>query len=178
MLEVIVIVAVVVAIAIAAVLILAATKPDTFRVQRAAAINAPADRIYPLIADFHQWLNWSPWEGRDPALKRSYSGAERGKGAVYAWEGNRNVGSGRMEILEANSPSLVKIQLDFLKPFEAHNIAEFTMLPQGNATNLTWVMHGPAPFMSKVMHVFINMDKMIGKDFETGLANLKAAAEK
>jgi Polyketide cyclase / dehydrase and lipid transport len=178
MLEVIVIIAVVVAIAIAAVLILAATKPDTFRVQRAAAINAPADRIYPLIADFHQWLNWSPWEGRDPALKRSYSGAERGKGAVYAWEGNRNVGSGRMEILEANSPSLVKIQLDFLKPFEAHNIAEFTMLPQGNATNLTWVMHGPAPFMSRVMHVFINMDKMIGKDFETGLANLKAAAEK
>jgi hypothetical protein len=178
MLEVIVIIAVVVAIAIAAVLILAATKPDTFRVQRAAAINAPADRIYPLIADFHQWLNWSPWEGRDPALKRSYSGAERGKGAVYAWEGNRNVGSGRMEILETNSPSLVKIQLDFLKPFEAHNIAEFTMLPQGNATNLTWVMHGPAPFMSKVMHVFINMDRMIGKDFETGLANLKAAAEK
>ncbi len=97
-------------------------------------INAPADKVFPLIADFHEWRKWSPWEDRDPELKRTYGGAERGKGAVYAWEGNKNVGSGRMEILEANSPSLVKIQLDFLKPFEAHNIAEFTMLPQGNAT--------------------------------------------
>jgi hypothetical protein len=178
MFETLIIIAIVLAVAIAAVLIIAATKPGSFSVQRSAVVNAPADKVFPLIADFHQWLNWSPWEGRDPALKRTYSGAERGKGAIYAWEGNRNVGSGRMEILEANSPSLVEIQLDFLKPFEAHNIAEFTMLPQGNATNLTWVMHGPSPFMSKVMHVFINMDKMIGKDFETGLANLKAAAEK
>jgi uncharacterized protein YndB with AHSA1/START domain len=178
MFETLIIIAVVLAAAIAAVLILAATKPDRFSVQRAAIINGPAEKVFPLIADFHQWLNWSPWEGRDPALKRTYSGAERGKGAIYAWEGNRNVGSGRMEILEANAPSRVKIQLDFLKPFEAHNVAEFTMLPQGNATNLTWVMHGPSPFMSKVIHVFINMDKMVGKDFETGLANLKAAAEK
>jgi uncharacterized protein YndB with AHSA1/START domain len=178
MFETLVIIAVVLAILIAIVLILAATKPDTFRIERAATLNAPADKIFPLIADFHQWLNWSPWEGRDPALKRTYSGAERGKGAVYAWEGNKNVGSGRMEILEASAPSTVVIKLDFLKPFEAHNTAEFTMMPQGGATNVIWVMQGPAPFLSKVMQVFMNMDRMIGKDFETGLANLKTLTEK
>ena len=111
-------------------------------------------------------------------MQRSYSGAASGKGAVYAWEGNRNVGSGRMEILEAASPSKIVIKLDFLKPFEAHNTAEFTMLPQGDATSITWLMHGPASFMVKVMHVFINMDKMVGKDFEAGLANLKRLVEK
>jgi hypothetical protein len=177
MFETLVIITVVLAIVIAAVLVLAATKPDTFRVERAAMLSAPADKIYPLIADFHQWLSWSPWEGRDPQLKRTYSGAERGKGAVYAWDGNKNVGSGRMEILEASSPSKIVIKLDFLKPFEAHNVAEFTMLPQGGATNVIWVMHGPAPFISKVMQVFMNMDRMIGKDFETGLANLKTITE-
>jgi uncharacterized protein YndB with AHSA1/START domain len=178
MFETLIIIAVVLAIVIAVILILAATKPDTFRVERTAVVNAPADKVFPLIADFHQWLNWSPWEGRDPALKRSYSGAERGKGAVYAWDGNKNVGSGRMEILEATSPSTVVIQLDFLKPFEAHNTAEFTMLPQGGATSVIWVMQGPAPFLSKVMQVFMNMDRMIGRDFEAGLANLKTMTEK
>jgi len=178
MLQTLVIIAIVLVIAIVAVLILAATKPDRFSVRRAALINAPAEKVFPLIADFHEWRKWSPWEDRDPDLKRTYGGAARGKGAVYAWEGNRNVGSGRMEILEAESPSLVKIQLDFLKPFEAHNIAEFTMLPQGNATNLDWVMSGPAPFMSKLMQVFMSFDKMIGKDFEAGLARIKSVSEK
>lgn len=177
MFETLVIIAVVLAIIIAIVLILAAGKPDTFRIERAATMNASAEKVFPLIADFREWLNWSPWEGRDPALKRSYSGAERGKGAVYAWDGNKNVGSGRMEILEANAPSKVVIKLDFLKPFEAHNTAEFTMLPQGGATNVIWVMHGPAPFMSKVMQVFMNMDRMIGRDFEAGLSSLKAVSE-
>src|SRR5215813_3064224 len=178
MLQTLVIIAIVLAVAIAVVLIVAATKPDSFSIRRAAVINAPADKVFPLIADFHEWRKWSPWEDRDPELKRTYSGAERGKGAIYAWQGNKNVGSGRMEILEANSPALVKIQLDFLKPFEAHNIAEFTMLPQGNATHLSWVMHGPAPFMSKVMQVFMSFDKMIGKDFESGLAKIKSVSEK
>jgi len=178
MFETLVIIAIVFVIVIAAVLILAATKPDRFRIERAATLKAPADKIFPLIADFHQWLNWSPWEGRDPQLKRTYSGPERGKGSVYAWEGNKNVGSGRMEILEAGSPSKILIKLDFLKPFEAHNTAEFTMLPQGGATSVNWAMHGPASFMAKVMHVFMNMDRMIGKDFETGLANLKTISEK
>jgi uncharacterized protein YndB with AHSA1/START domain len=178
MFEIIVIIAVVLAIAIAIVLILAMTKPDRFRVERAAAIKAPPEKIFALIDDFHQWRSWSPWEDRDPAMKRTYEGTERGKGAVYAWDGNKNVGAGRMEILTATAPSTIVIKLDFIRPFEGHNTAEFTMLPQGGATNVTWAMHGPAPLMHKVMQVFMNMDRMIGKDFETGLANLKAAAER
>jgi len=178
MFEIIAIVAVALAIAIAAVLILAATKPDRFSVQRAITVKAPPETIFPLIDDFHQWGSWSPYEHKDPAMKRSFSGAESGKGAVYAWDGNKNVGSGRMEILDASAPSKIRIKLDFFTPFEGHNTAEFTMLPQGDATSLTWLMHGPAPFMSKLMQVFMNMDSMIGKDFEVGLANLKGLAEK
>ena len=178
MLEIISIIAVVLAIAIAAVLILAATKPATLRVQRAIDIKVPAEKIFPLISDFHQWRSWSPYEQKDPAMKRSYSGAESGKGAVYAWEGDKNVGSGRMEILEAASPSKVVIKLDFFTPFEGHNTAEFTMLPQGDGTHVTWVMYGPANFMSKLIQVFISLDNMIGKDFEAGLANLKRITEK
>jgi hypothetical protein len=111
-------------------------------------------------------------------MKRSYSGAESGKGAVYAWDGNKNVGSGRMEILDTSAPTKIVIKLDFFTPFEGHNTAEFTMLPQGDATNVTWLMHGPAPFMAKIMHVFMNIDRMVGKDFEIGLANLKRLTEK
>jgi len=177
MFELIVIIAVVLAVAIAVVLILAATKPDTLRVQRAITVKAPAEKIFPLINDFHQWRSWSPYEDRDPALKRTYSGAESGKGAVYAWEGNNNVGSGRMEILETSVPSKIRIKLDFFKPFEGHNTAEFTMLPQGDATSVTWLMQGPARFVTRVMQVFINLDNMIGKDFEVGLANLKKLTE-
>ena len=178
MLEIIAIIAVILAVAIAIVLVLASTKPATFSIQRSAVMQAPAETIFPLINDFHQWTKWSPWENKDPALKRSYSGAESGKGAVYAWDGNRNVGSGQMEILEAQVPSKITIKLDFFKPFEGHNTAEFTMLPQGDVTNLTWTMVGPAVFMSKVMQVFMNLDNMIGRDFEAGLANLKKLAEK
>ena len=177
MLEIVAIIAVILAIAIAVVLIFAATKPNTLRVQRSASVKAPAEKIFPLINDFHQWVSWSPYEHRDPALKRTYSGAESGKGAVYAWDGNKNVGSGRMEILEADTPTKIRIKLDFLKPFEAHNTAEFTMQPHGGATNILWVMTGPAPFMSKVMQVFMSFDSMIGKDFEAGLANLKTISE-
>ena len=178
MFEVIAILAVVLAIAIAIVLVLAATKPDRFSVQRATTVKALPETIFPLISDFHQWRSWSPYEHKDPAMKRSYSGAASGKGAVYAWDGNKNVGSGRMEILDASAPSKVVIKLDFFTPFEGHNTAEFTMLPQGDATNVTWLMHGPAPFMNKLMQVFMNLDHMIGKDFEVGLANIKAISEK
>jgi uncharacterized protein YndB with AHSA1/START domain len=178
MLEIIALIAVILAIAIAVVLVLAATKPDRFSIQREITIRAPAEKIFPLINDFHQWVAWSPYEHRDPALKRTYSGAESGTGAIYAWEGNNNVGSGRMEILETAVPSKIVIQLDFFKPFEGHNTAEFTMLPQGDATHVTWLMHGPAPFMNKLMQVFMNLDKMIGKDFEAGLINLKTVTEK
>lgn len=182
MFEIIAIIAVVLAIAIAILLILAATKPDTFTVRRATTVKAPPETIFPLINDFHQWGTWSPYETKDPAMKRTYSGAASGKGAVYAWQGNKNVGSGRMEILDSSVPSKIVIKLDFFAPFEGHNTAEFTMLPQGDATNattnVTWLMHGPSRFMGKIMHVFINMDRMVGKDFEIGLANLKRLAEK
>ena len=178
--EIIAISAVALAVAIAIVLILASTRPDTFSVRRSAVVEAPAEKIFPLIENFHQWVNWSPWEDRDPAMKRTYAGAERGKGAIYAWDGNKNVGSGRMEILDASSPSKIVIKLDFFKPFEGHNTAEFTFAPErdASATNITWVMHGPSSLMSKVMQVFMNLDKMIGRDFETGLANLKRLTEK
>ena len=177
MFEIIAIVAAAIAVAVVAILILAATKPNSFSVERAIDISAPADRVFPLINDFHQWGGWSPWENRDPAMQRTYEGPPSGKGAVYGWEGNKNVGSGRMEIIEAQPPSKILIKLDFLKPFEAHNVAEFTMLPQGAGTHLTWVMRGPAPFMSKLMQVFMNIDQMVGKDFEAGLASLKKLAE-
>src|ERR1700681_3980714 len=177
MFEIIAIIAVVLAFLIAIVLILAATKPNSFSVQRATTVKAPPERIFPLINDFHQWGTWSPYENKDPAMKRSYSGAASGKGAVYAWDGNKNVGSGRMEILETSAPAKIVIKLDFFKPFEGHNTAEFTILPQGDATDVRWVMHGPAPFISRLMQVFMNIDRMIGKDFETGLANLKRLTE-
>jgi hypothetical protein len=178
MFKIITVIAVILTIATAVVLILAATKPDRFSVRREITVNAPAEKIFPLINDFHRWVAWSPYEHRDPALKRTYSGLESGKGAVYAWDGNNDVGSGRMEILESGGPSKIVIQLDFFKPFEAHNTAEFTMLPQGDGTHVSWVMHGPAPFMNKLMQVFMNLDRMIGKDFEAGLANLKNITEK
>jgi hypothetical protein len=182
MFEVIAIIAAGIALAVAIVLISAIRKPDVFRVQRVATIKAPAESIFSLINDFHRWGSWSPWENKDPAMKRSFTGADRGKGAVYAWDGNKNVGSGRMEILDTSVPSKIVIKLDFFKPFEGHNTAEFTMLPQGDATNIgtivTWAMYGPAPFMSKLMQVFMNIDNIIGKDFESGLANLKKLAEK
>jgi uncharacterized protein YndB with AHSA1/START domain len=170
-------IAIVVIVLILGILAFAATKPDTFRVERTVTIKAPPEKIYPLLDDFHNWPTWSPWEKKDPAMKRTHSGPEKGKGALYAWEGNREVGKGRMEILES-SPSRVFIKLDFLEPFEGHNTAEFTLEPKGDTTTVRWVMDGPAPFISKVIQVFCSMDRMIGKDFEEGLANMKAAAEK
>jgi hypothetical protein len=160
------------------VLFLAATKPDSFSVERATSVTAPPDKIFPLIDDFHQWGSWSPYENKDPAMQRSYSGAASGKGAVYGWDGNSNIGSGRMEILDSSAPAKIVIKLDFFKPFEGHNTAEFTILPQGDATHVNWRMHGPASFISKLMQVFMNLDHTIGKDFEIGLANLKRLAEK
>jgi uncharacterized protein YndB with AHSA1/START domain len=160
------------------VMLFASTRPDTFRVERSILIAAPAERIFPLIDDFRQWAAWSPYERLDPAMKRNYSGAASGRGAAYAWEGSGKVGAGRMEIAQSTPPSKVSMRLDFAKPFEAHNIADFTLEPQGGTTRVTWAMQGPSPFLSKVMQVFLDMDTMIGKDFEDGLANLKAVSEK
>lgn len=171
------IVLIVVVCILAAVLIFAATRPDTFQVERRVSIKAPPDRIYPLIADFHNWTAWSPWEKIDPMLKRTYSGAPTGKGAIYAWEGNSKVGSGGMEITEVSPPQKVVIKLDFLKPFEAHNVTEFTLVPAGDSTEVTWNMNGPVPYLAKIMHLFFSMDKMVGGQFDEGLTNLKAVAE-
>jgi uncharacterized protein YndB with AHSA1/START domain len=171
-------IALVVVVLIAGVLGFAATRPDAFRVERAVTIKAPPGKIYPYLDDFNRWAAWSPWEKLDPAMKRTFSGAPSGKGAAYAWAGNSKVGAGRMEIIESTPASKLLIKLDFLEPFEGHNTADFTLEPAGDDTKVTWAMVGPAPYISKLMGVFVNMDKMIGKDFEAGLANLKAAAEK
>ena len=163
---------------IAAVLAFAATKPDSFRVQRAASIKAPPEKIFPFINDLRNFGAWSPYEKKDPAMKRSFSGPASGKGAVYEWDGDKNVGQGRMEIADTAPPSKVTIKLDFVRPFEAHNLVEFTLAPKGDATDVTWAMQGPTPYVAKLMHVFFDMDSMVGKDFEAGLANLKSLAEK
>lgn len=171
-------IAIVAVVLIVAILIFAATKPDTFRIQRTASIKAPPEKIFSLINDLHSWDTWSPWEKMDPAMKRTHSGAGQGKGAVYEWDGNQKVGQGRMEITETSPPSKVVIKLDFVKPFEAHNVAEFTLQAKGDATDVTWAMYGRSPYMAKVIHVFFSMDSMVGKQFETGLANLKTITEK
>ena len=163
---------------IAAVLSLASRKPKELRVRRSTRINAPADRIFANIIDFHRWEAWSPWEKLDPAMKKTHSGPPSGKGAVYEWVGNSKVGQGRMEITDATAPSRVAIALHFIKPFEARNTTEFALVPAGsNATDVTWSMVGPSPFITKVMGVFMDMDKMICKDFEKGLSSLKDVAE-
>jgi Polyketide cyclase / dehydrase and lipid transport len=180
MVETIAIIAVVIVVLVVAALAYAATKPATFHVQRSTSIKAPPEKILPLVNDLHSHGAWSPWEKKDPAMKRTYSGAASGKGAVYEWDGNKNIGKGRMEITDA-SPSKVVFKMDFLKPFEAHNTAEITMTPQGESanasTNVTWAIYGPNLFLGKVMGLVCNMDKMIGREFETGLANLKTLSE-
>jgi uncharacterized protein YndB with AHSA1/START domain len=178
MLKIIAIIAVVIAIPVAAVLVYATTRPDTFRVQRAATIKAPPEKIFATLNDFRNWGAWSPWEKKDPAMKRTYSGAAAGKGAVYEWDGDKNVGQGRMEIADATPPSRLSLKLDFLRPFEAHNMVDFTLEPRGDTTNVTWAMNGRVPYFAKILHMFFDMDRMVGADFEVGLANLKALAEK
>jgi uncharacterized protein YndB with AHSA1/START domain len=178
MLKALSIIAAIVVVVVAGILIYAATRPDSFRVQRTVSIKAPPEKIFALINDFKAWPLWSPYEKKDPAMKRTYGAVTAGKGATYAWEGDKNVGQGSMEILEASSPRKFVIRLDFLKPFEAHNTGEFVLEPKGDTTSVTWAIYGPSPYMSKVIGTFINFDNMIGKDFEQGLASLKAAVEK
>src|SRR6185295_5494053 len=162
----------VVALLVGAVLILAAMRPDTFKVQREATIQAPPEKVYALISDFKSWGAWSPWEKKDPQMKRTFGDR------TYAWQGNKEVGEGRMEIVEAVPPSRVKLKLDFLKPFEAHNMVDFTLQPKDKTTQVTWAMQGDTPFFFKIVHLFMDMGRMVGRDFEAGLASLKAAAEK
>jgi polyketide cyclase/dehydrase/lipid transport protein len=170
------IVAAVVLVFVAGVLVLAATRPNDFTVTRSASIQAPPERIHAYLDDFRKWGAWSPWEKMDPAMKRRLGGAQSGKGSVYEWESDK-VGTGRMEMTES-SPARVAVKLDFLKPFEGHNTASFALEPAGGATKVTWSMQGPMNYVAKVIGVFCDMDAMIGKDFEAGLASLKSVSEK
>lgn len=172
------IIGIVVVLAIVAVLALAVMKPDTFRLERKATIKAPPEKLFAILNDFRQWSQWSPWEKKDPAMKRNFGAVTAGKGATYGWEGNKEVGQGSMEITDAAAPSRLTIALNFIKPFEASNTVNFVLTPGADGTEVAWSMAGQNNFMSKVMQVFVSMDKMVGPDFEAGLANLKAAAEK
>jgi hypothetical protein len=166
------------AVALAGVLIAAATRSDTFRVQRSASIKAAPDRIFPLINDLHRFNGWNPFERKDPNLKRSYSGAQSGKGAAYAFAGNGEVGRGTIEIIASAPASKVTMTLHMLEPFETRNTVDFILQPKGDMTEVTWAMHGPVPYLAKIIHLFIDMDRMVGGEFEAGLASLKAIAEK
>ncbi len=169
-------VVIVIAAAIAVLLIVASQKPDIFRIEKKAVINAPPEKIAGFINDFHRWPVWSPYENKDPNMQRTFDGPVSGPGAKYAWSGNKNIGSGHMEVLEV-TPGKTVVDLVFTAPFKAHNTAEFTFTPNGNATEVTWAMFGPCPLFAKVMHTVISMDKMVGNDFVKGLADLKKAAE-
>jgi uncharacterized protein YndB with AHSA1/START domain len=166
------------AVIIVLILGLAATKPDTFSVQRSVTIKAPPEKILTLVSDFHNWPAWSPWEKLDPNMQRTFTGAPNGKGAVYDWQGNSDVGRGHMEITDYAAPASVTIKLDFIEPMPMSNMIQFVLTPQGDSTTVTWNMNGSMPFIPKIMSVFVSMDSMVGKDFEKGLAQLKAAAEK
>ncbi|MGZ4980425.1 MAG: SRPBCC family protein [Methylobacter sp.] len=156
-----------------------ATKPDIFRVRRAASIKASPERIFALISDFHNWIAWSPYEKIDPEMKRNLSGKPRGKGAVYEWEStDSHAGTGRMEIIESSPPSRIAIELDLIKPIESRCTLEFILETKDDETDVTWVMHGTNPYIGKIMKIFYNWDSMVGKDFEEGLANIKAIAER
>lgn len=167
----------VIALIVVIVLIIASTKPDSFRVERNITINAKPEKIYAFVNDFHNWKAWSPFEKLDTAMTKTFSGAEKGIGAKYEWKGNSNAGAGKMEITDTTSTK-ISITIDFIEPIESKNYIEFTFEPDENGTNVTWAMNGPSEFISKVMQVFFSMDKMIGKDFEEGLGNLKNLAEK
>ncbi|HSW06882.1 SRPBCC family protein [Aquabacterium sp.] len=169
--------ALVVLAALVLLLIYAATRPDTFRIERSQRIQAPPERVYGLINDLKGFNTWNPWRKKDPALKETYGSLSAGPGARYGWDSDK-VGVGSMEITTVQSPSQVSLKLDFVKPFEAHNTVDFTLKAEGGGTQVTWAMQGPSPFMSKLMGVFVNMDRMVGQDFEDGLNTLKALAEK
>ena len=154
-----------------------ALQPAHYHVERSATINAPAPVVFAQVNDFHKWEAWSPWAKMDPAMKQSYEGPPAGNGAVYSWAGNSQVGEGRMTITESHPSDLIKIKLEFIKPWSATNATDFTFKPQGDQTAVTWTMDGDNNFMGKAFGLFMNMDKTIGGDFEKGLAQMKAVAE-
>lgn len=171
------IIALIIVALIAVVLILAAMKPDVFRVQRTVFIKAAPEKIFPHLNDFHSFTKWSPYENKDPNMKRTFSGSPAGVGAVYKFEGDRNAGAGKLAIIESTFPQKVAMTLEFFKPFKANNVVEFTLVQKGDVAEAVWSMHGPVTYTAKIMHVFFNMDSMVGKDFEVGLKNLKRISE-
>ncbi len=154
-----------------------ATRPSAFRYERSTQINAPAEIVFGLVSDLHQWEKWSPWEKLDPQMKRTFAGPVAGQGASYAWAGNKDVGEGRMTITEAKAPTNLVFKLEFLKPMEMTNTARFGFDQKGDVTTVTWAMEGNNNFVGKAFSTFVDMDKMIGSDFEKGLKALKEIAE-
>ena len=164
--------------AVIAILIgLIVAQPASYKVVRSTTINAPQAEVFALINDFHGWDKWSPWAKLDPNMKTTYSGAGSGPGAAYHWVGNNDVGEGRMTITESKPGELVRMKLDFLKPFPSTSTAEFALKPEGSGTALTWTMLGKANFMMKCMGLIMNCDKMVGGQFEQGLTNLRSIVE-
>ena len=177
MIDILIYVAIALVLVVAALLAYAAAKPDAFSVQRSTGINAPAERIFPLIANLKSMNTWNPFVEPDPAIKIAYSGPDSGRGAAHTWSGNSKVGEGRIEITDAAPSSRVAMRLDMHKPMKAHNAVEFTLQPNGNTTTVTWAMSGESAYLAKVMSVVVSMDKMVGGEFEKGLADLKVLAE-
>lgn len=164
--------------AVAGVLAMAATRPDTFHIERRMTTSAPPDKVFAMISDFSKWQIWSPWEKLDPGMKRTVSANPAGVGATYAWDGNKDVGAGNMAITKAEAPTTVVVALNFQRPMESSNVATFTITPKDTGSDVVWAMDGPMPFISKVFDVIVGLDAVIGPDFERGLTQLKAEAEK
>jgi len=157
--------------------ILIASRPNEFRITRSATMSAPPSAVFAQVNDFHNWDDWSPWAKLDPTAKNSFEGAPSGVGAGFSWDGNNKVGAGRMTIVESKPNDLIRIKLEFFRPFKTTSTAEYTFQPVGNQTEVTWSMFGTSNFMSKAFSLMCNMDKMIGKDFEKGLASMKSIVE-
>ena len=168
----------VVGLVILAILVIAAFRAGTIQIERSRSIQAPPDRVFVLIDDFHNWKQWAPQDVEDPAMQRTFSGPEHGLGAASEWSGSGKSGKGRMLIVESEPPKKISIKVDFVKPFEAHNVNEFTLESAGASTLVTWKMQGTNAYFMKVMGIFMNMDRVMGEHFERGLDNLKIVCEK
>ncbi|OWK41700.1 SRPBCC family protein [Fimbriiglobus ruber] len=161
---------------VAGLLVYIGTRPTNFRIERSTRIDVPSDVVFAIINDLHQWGRWSPYDGRDPAMKKTFEGPNAGPGAVYSWNGNKDVGEGRLTIVDSKLGELVSMKLEFSRPFKCSNQVNFKLAPSAGGTRVSWVMDGKNNFMAKAFSLVVNMDKMVGKDFEQGLANLNAAA--
>lgn len=165
------------AVSIIALAVVVAIQPDNFRVTRSATVSAPASAVFAQVDDLRNWETWNPWQKKDPAMKVTFSGPPAGLGASYSWVGNNEVGEGRMTITESRPGEFVRLKLEFMKPFSGTNIVDFTFKPEGDKTAVIWSMEGKINYLAKALHLVMNMDKMVGGDFEKGLADMKVAAE-